>query len=97
MRRHSDLRCARGRFGPRMPVCWRPCRGSGLGAKLLVRPGHAAQGSLGNDDLDRVVERDALGELAAGRTGIRHYGPEGQARETTYPSSSRALRRRRRW
>jgi xanthine dehydrogenase accessory factor len=56
--------------------------GPGLGAKLLVTPSAAAQGSLGNDDLDRVVERDALGELAAGRTGIRRYGPEGQARET---------------
>jgi len=52
------------------------------GAKLLVRPGEATLGELGNDDLDRVVERDALGELAAGRTGLRHYGPEGQAQES---------------
>ena len=52
-----------------------------VGSKLLVRPAAAAMGTLGNDDLDRVVERDAIGELAAGRTGIRHYGPEGQAQE----------------
>ncbi len=38
-------------------------------------------GTLGNPDLDRVVERDARGELAAGRSGIRHYGINGEARE----------------
>lgn len=52
-----------------------------VGAKLLVRPGVDSQGSLGDPDLDRVVERDALGELAAGTTGVRHYGPHGEARE----------------
>ncbi len=55
--------------------------GSNLGAKLLLRPDSAPLGSLGNDDLDRVVTRDALGELAAGQTLVRHYGAEGQARE----------------
>ncbi|MFM7411220.1 MAG: XdhC family protein, partial [Actinomycetota bacterium] len=35
-------------------------------------------GSLGNSSLDRVAARDALGELEAGRTGARHYGPDGQ-------------------
>ena len=55
--------------------------GANVGAKLLVRPGHDPMGSLGDTDLDRVVERDVVGELAAGRTGIRHYGPQGQARE----------------
>ncbi|MFZ1440507.1 MAG: XdhC/CoxI family protein [Candidatus Microthrix subdominans] len=54
--------------------------GDGVGAKLLVTPGPAL-GTLGNDDLDRVVTRDALGELAAGSTGMRHYGPAGEARE----------------
>lgn len=54
-----------------------------LGAKLLVRPGPPVEvvGSLGHPDLDRVVARDALGELAAGLTATRHYGPQGQARE----------------
>ncbi len=56
-----------------------------LGAKLLVRPGHEPLGSLGHDQLDRVVARDALAELEAGRTGMRHYGAEGQtiAEETS--------------
>jgi xanthine dehydrogenase accessory factor len=54
-----------------------------LGAKLLVRPGPPpdVQGSLGDPDLDRVAARDALGELAAGRTSTRHYGLHGEARE----------------
>lgn len=55
--------------------------GLGLGAKLLVEPDGTVLGSLGNPDLDRVVARDALGELAAGITSTRHYGPHGEARE----------------
>ena len=55
--------------------------GEGVGRKVLVRPGHDPLGSLGDPDLDRVVVRDTLGELAAGTTGIRHYGPHGEARE----------------
>jgi xanthine dehydrogenase accessory factor len=55
--------------------------GPHLGAKLLVRPGADPVGTLGNDDLDRVVARDALGELEAGLTGTRHYGARGEARE----------------
>lgn len=54
--------------------------GLGLGNHLLVRPGESSLGSLGNEELDRVAERDALAELEVGRTGIRHYGPEGQQR-----------------
>ncbi len=57
--------------------------GPGTGAKLLSRPGATPIGTLGNADLDRVVARDALGELAAGRSGIRHYGARGEAREGT--------------
>jgi xanthine dehydrogenase accessory factor len=55
--------------------------GPHLGAKLLVRPGADPVGTLGNDELDRVVARDALGELEAGLTGTRHYGARGEARE----------------
>jgi xanthine dehydrogenase accessory factor len=55
--------------------------GPHLGAKLLVQPGADPTGSLGNDDLDRVVARDALGELEAGLTSTRHYGAHGEARE----------------
>jgi len=56
-------------------------RGVNVGAKLLVRPAAEPRGSLGHPDLDRVVARDAAGELEAGRTLVRHYGAEGQARE----------------
>lgn len=55
--------------------------GPGLGAKMLVDPSGEPDGSLGNEGLDRVVLRDAIGELAAGTTGIRHYGPNGEARQ----------------
>jgi xanthine dehydrogenase accessory factor len=55
--------------------------GANIGAKLLVRPGVAPIGSLGNEDIDRVVARDALGELEAGITSTRHYGEHGEARE----------------
>jgi xanthine dehydrogenase accessory factor len=41
--------------------------------------GPDVDGSLGDADLDRVVARDALGELAAGRSGMRHYGTHGEA------------------
>ncbi|MEZ5232282.1 MAG: XdhC family protein [Acidimicrobiia bacterium] len=54
-----------------------------VGLKLFVRPGQEPLGSLGHPDLDRVVLRDVLGELAAGQTLVRHYGSEGQAREDT--------------
>jgi xanthine dehydrogenase accessory factor len=52
-----------------------------VGRVMLVRPGHAPMGSLGDAGLDRVVARDAAGELAAGRTGTRHYGRHGEARQ----------------
>ena len=54
--------------------------GPNTGAKLLLRPDEVI-GSLGDPDLDRVVERDARGELAAGQSGMRHYGEHGEARE----------------
>jgi xanthine dehydrogenase accessory factor len=55
--------------------------GPGIGSKLLVEPDRPLAGTLGNADLDRVVARDALGELASGVTSTRHYGPRGEARE----------------
>lgn len=57
--------------------------GPGAGSKLLVGEGIDTLGSLGNHDLDRVVERDAIGELASGTSGVRHYGAHGEAREDT--------------
>jgi xanthine dehydrogenase accessory factor len=55
--------------------------GVGTGAKILVGEDLGPLGTLGDDDLDRVVVRDALGELAAGTSGVRHYGEHGEARE----------------
>ncbi len=55
--------------------------GPNLAEKLLVRPGGEPLGTLGNAELDRVVARDALGELEAGLTSTRHYGANGEARE----------------
>ena len=59
--------------------------GPGVGGKLLVHrtdeTSLSVQGTLGDEGLDRVVVRDALGELAAGRSGVRHYGEHGEARE----------------
>ena len=57
--------------------------GPNVGAKLLVGPLRQPLGTLGDPDLDRVVTRDALGELQSGRTGVRHYGAHGEAREST--------------
>lgn len=51
------------------------------GAKFLVHPEGDSSGSLGTSGLDRVVQRDARGELAAGRSGLRHYGVNGEARD----------------
>lgn len=58
-----------------------PDGGPEVGAKILLRPDEQPMGTLGNEDLDRVVIRDGLGELSAGTTGIRHYGPNGEARQ----------------
>ena len=61
--------------------------GPGTGSKLVVRPSGVAdpafEGTLGDRGLDRVAIRDARGELAAGRSGVRHYGEHGEAREET--------------
>ncbi len=53
--------------------------GPNTGATLAITPDGALSGSLGNDQLDRVVIRDAVGELEAARTVVRHYGPRGES------------------
>ena len=55
--------------------------GPNLGAKRLVRLDGSVTGTLGDPDLDRVVTRDAIAELDAGRSATRHYGPHGEARQ----------------
>ena len=55
--------------------------GPNLGATLLASPNDSkldTLGTLGDTELDRVAVRDALGELEAGRTSVRNYGPTGQ-------------------
>jgi len=51
-----------------------------LGGKLLVEPPELRLGGLGDDELDRVVERDARAALERGTTVTRHYGLRGEAR-----------------
>lgn len=53
------------------------------GARVLVRPDGRFTGAIADPDLQRVVLRDTVGELAAGRTGVRHYGEHGQAGEAS--------------
>jgi xanthine dehydrogenase accessory factor len=55
--------------------------GPGTGSTVLLEPDRPPEGTLGDPDLDRVASRDALGALAGGHTGIRHYGAQGQAGE----------------
>ncbi len=52
-----------------------------VGRKLLIRGDSEPMGSLGNAELDRIVTRDATGELVSGLTSTRHYGPNGEARQ----------------
>ena len=52
--------------------------GPNIGATLLATPNLKNIGTLGDPELDRVAVRDALGELEAGRTSVRNYGPSGQ-------------------
>ena len=77
---YDDLRAA---IRDEVPVALATViEGVGTGSKLLVWAEDGRhQGTLGDPDLDRVVERDARGELAAGTSGVRHYGEHGEARE----------------
>jgi xanthine dehydrogenase accessory factor len=52
--------------------------GPGIGNHLLIGLDGQPRGTLGNAELDRITARDTLAELEAGRSGIRHYGPDGQ-------------------
>lgn len=54
-----------------------------LGAKLLVRRGRVALGSVGGPDLNRAVTDDLEGALESGLTTERSYGWNGQARGTS--------------
>jgi xanthine dehydrogenase accessory factor len=50
-----------------------------IGRRLVMREG-VITGSLGSERLDDAVGDDATGMLLQGRTGIVHYGPDGERR-----------------
>lgn len=52
-----------------------------LGRRLVIGPDEA-DGSLGSVRVDAAVTDDARGLLAAGRTAVLSYGPDGQRQET---------------
>ena len=52
--------------------------GPHVGAKVIVTTTDPPVGDLGDPELTRIVGRDALAELEAGRSGIRNYGPHGE-------------------
>src|SRR5439155_19148373 len=52
-----------------------------LGRRVVVWPSRRV-GSFGSERLDDAVTDDACGLLAAGRTGLLEYGPDGQRRGT---------------
>ena len=52
--------------------------GPHVGAKLMITTAGEQVGDLGHPELTRIVARDALAELEAGRSGIRNYGPQGE-------------------
>ena len=49
--------------------------------RLLVRPKQDPIGDLGDENLNRVANRDALGRLESAKSETRHYGPHGEAGE----------------
>ncbi|MCO8273299.1 XdhC/CoxI family protein [Actinoplanes sp. TRM 88003] len=51
----------------------------GAGRHLLITP-DGRDGSLGGDRIDDAATDDGRGLLAAGRTGVLHYGPSGERR-----------------
>ena len=57
--------------------------GPGLGRSLVVGPDHRVAGTLGDPGRDHSVARDAVGELGVARSGLRHYGPAGEADDAT--------------
>jgi xanthine dehydrogenase accessory factor len=52
-----------------------------VGRHLVLTPG-ARHGTLGGDRVDDAAADDGRGLLAAGRTGLLHYGPDGERRGT---------------
>lgn len=51
-----------------------------VGTSVVLQPDHSAVGSFGPAGLDASVTGDAGAALQVGRSAIRHYGPDGEAR-----------------
>ncbi|MFN8028378.1 MAG: XdhC family protein [Acidimicrobiia bacterium] len=99
--RPRDLRAPARRTAPERPVALATVTAAAegtapIGAKLLVEPDGTVLGTLGDADLDRVVGRDALGELESGLTGPVTTA-HGEAREDTVTVFVESLRRRPAW
>jgi xanthine dehydrogenase accessory factor len=65
-----------------LPVALLTCvdgPGDRVGRHLVLTPDER-HGTLGADRLDDAAAADGRGMLAAGRTGLLHYGPDGQRR-----------------
>jgi xanthine dehydrogenase accessory factor len=52
-----------------------------LGRRLIIGP-HSVEGTLGSPRADAAVTDDARGLLAAGRTDVLMYGPDGQRQDS---------------
>ncbi|BCJ49952.1 xanthine dehydrogenase accessory factor [Actinoplanes sp. NBRC 14428] len=61
------------------PVALASTFAAGAVRHLLIEP-DGREGSLGHDRIDDAVTDDGRGLLAAGRTGLLHYGPHGERR-----------------
>jgi xanthine dehydrogenase accessory factor len=51
-----------------------------LGRRAILRPGQPPSTSLGSDRIDDAVHDDGFGLLAAGRSEVLSYGPDGERR-----------------
>ncbi|MFC7240868.1 XdhC family protein [Catellatospora aurea] len=60
-------------------TCIAPADSPRFGRRLIIEEGGTA-GTFGSARLDAAVADDARGLLAAGRTGMLHYGPDGERR-----------------
>lgn len=57
--------------------------GPSKGQRVLLDGDGVLATTVADPDLSRVLARDGAAELAAGRTGLRHYGPHGEAGQDT--------------
>jgi xanthine dehydrogenase accessory factor len=77
-----DLAEVAGAIAARVPVAVLTCiegPPERLGRRLVLWP-QGRSGSLGSDRLDEAADDDGRGLLAAGRTDLLRYGPDGQRR-----------------